>query len=226
MNHPAFYINILNTQHHHDDHDHAHDHQPDHPAPSAQAKRGKAIQDLLIEKGLLTADTVREAVERLDMQNTPTKGQQVVARAWADAEFKARLLKDAKTAVAEMDIDVEAPNLVAVENTDTVHNVVVCTLCSCYPTTLLGLSPAWYKSLEYRSRVVSKPRPVLAEFGLELDSDMQIQVYDSTANMRYLVVPQRPEGTEGMTEEELADLVTRDSMIGVAKARSPEVEAV
>jgi nitrile hydratase len=212
------------SEHQDDDHEHhehhIHPNQPDHPAPSEQAKRGIAIQALLIEKGLLTADQVREAVERLDMQNTPTKGQQVVAKAWVDSEFKTRLLADAKNAVAEMDIDVEAPNLVAVENTDTVHNVVVCTLCSCYPTTLLGLSPAWYKSLEYRSRVVSEPRPVLQEFGLELDSGVQIQVYDSTANMRYLVVPQRPEGTEGLIEEELAELVTRDSMLGVAKARS------
>lgn len=204
------------------DHNHAHDHQPDHLAPTEQAKRGMAIQMLLIEKGLITADAVREAVERLDMQNTPTKGQQVVARAWVDADFKARLLDNAKTAIAEMDIDVEAPNLVAIENTDTAHNVVVCTLCSCYPTALLGLSPAWYKSLEYRSRVVSEPRDVLKGFGLELDADVQIQVYDSTANMRYLVVPQRPEGMEGLSEAELAGLVTRDSMIGVAKARAPE----
>ena len=177
------------SEHHHEDHNHAHDHQPDHPDPSEQAKRGIAIQALLIEKGLLTADAVRDAVERLDMQNTPTKGQKVVARAWVDPDFTARWLKDAKSAVAEMEIDVEAPYLVAIENTDTVHNVVVCTLCSCYPTALLGLSPAWYKSLEYRSRVVSEPRPVLQEFGLELGSDVQIQVYDSTADMRYLVVP-------------------------------------
>lgn len=218
------------SEHHHDDHDHhehhVHPNQPDHAEPSAQAKRGIAIQALLIEKGLLTADNVREEVERLDMSNTPTKGQQVVARAWTDPDFKARLLADAKLAIAEMDIDVEAPNLVAVENTDTFHNVVVCTLCSCYPTSLLGLPPAWYKGLEYRSRAVSEPRSVLSEFGLELDGDVEIGVYDSTANMRYLVIPQRPEDTEGLTEAELADLVTRDSMVGVAKARSPEAATV
>ncbi len=210
------------SEHHHDDRDH----QPDHPEPSAQARRGMAIQALLIEKGLLAADRIREAVERLDMQNTPAKGQKVVARAWVDSDFKARLLENAKTAIAELDMDVEAPHLVAVENTATMHNVVVCTLCSCYPTALLGLSPAWYKSLAYRSRVVAEPRSILAEFGLELDDDVQIRVYDSTADMRYLVVPQRPEDTEGLTEAELADLVTRDSMIGVAKARSPEAATV
>ncbi|MCZ6635093.1 MAG: nitrile hydratase subunit alpha [bacterium] len=207
-------------------HDHSRDPQPDHPEPGPQARRGMAIQALLIEKGHLTADKVREAVERLDMQNTPARGQQVVARAWTDPDFKARLLENAKIAIADLDIDVEAPNLVAVENTDKIHNVVVCTLCSCYPTALLGLSPAWYKSLEYRSRAVSEPRNVLKEFGLKLDPDVQIRVYDSTANMRYLVVSQRPSGTGDLTEEELADLVTRDSMIGVARARSPEPTTV
>ena len=201
---------------------HTHDHQADHPEPGLQARRGMAIQALLIEKGHLTADKVREVVERLDMQNTYARGQQVVARAWTDSDFKTRLLENAKTAIADLDIDIEAPNLVAVENTENIHNVVVCTLCSCYPTSLLGLSPAWYKSLEYRSRAVSEPRSALKEFGLELDPDVQIRVYDSTADMRYLVLPQRPSGTENLTEEELVDLVTRDSMIGVAKAVSPE----
>ncbi len=204
------------------DHDHDQTHQPDHPEPGPQARRGMAIQALLVEKGHLTVDQVRRAVERLDMQNSPARGQKVVAKAWVDPDFKARLLEDARVAIADLNIDIQAPNLVAVENTDSIHNVVVCTLCSCYPTGLLGLSPAWYKSLEYRSRVVVEPQSVLQEFGLELDPDVEVRVYDSTADMRYLVVPQRPSDTEGMSEAELAELVTRDSMIGVARARSPE----
>ena len=200
---------------HNHDHDHVRTHQPDHPEPSPQARRGMAIQALLIEKGHLSADQVPRAVERLDMQNSPARGRQVVAKAWTNPDFKARLLDDARAAIADLDIDIQAPNLVAVENTDSVHNVVVCTLCSCYPTGLLGLSPAWYKSLEYRSRVVVEPRSVLREFGLGLDPNVEIRVYDSTADMRYLVVPKRPSGAEGMSEAELAELVTRDSMIGV-----------
>ncbi len=184
-------------------------------------KRTYAIQALLIEKGIITADEVRRAVEDMDSR-TPALGARVVARAWVDPAFKARLLSDAKAAVAELGIDVSPLSvLVAVENTEKVHHVVVCTLCSCYPRSILGLPPDWYKSLNYRSRVVADPRGVLKEFGLELDPDVEVRVLDSTADMRYLVIPARPPGTENMSEEELAGLVTRDSMIGVAKARNP-----
>ena len=150
----------------------------------------------------------------------------MIARAWVDPEFKARLLHDAKAAVAELGYDSgEAPVLVAVENNPQVHNVVVCTLCSCYPRALLGLPPDWYKSLNYRSRVVIDPRGVLKEFGLELEPGVEVRVYDSSADMRYLVIPERPAGTEHLSEAELANLVTRDSMIGVTKARAPEQHA-
>jgi nitrile hydratase len=184
-------------------------------------KRTYAIQALLIEKGIITADEVRRAVEDMDSR-TPALGAKVIARAWVDPAFKACLLADAKVAVAELGIDVSPLSvLVAVENTERVHHVVVCTLCSCYPRSILGLPPDWYKSLNYRARVVVDPRGVLKEFGLELDPDVEVRVLDSTADMRYLVIPARPPGTEHMSEEELANLVTRDSMIGVAKARTP-----
>ena len=185
-------------------------------------KRVYAIQSLLVEKGIVTADEVRRAVEDMDSR-TPALGAKVVARAWVDPAFKARLLADAKAAVAELGIDTGTlSTLVAIENTARVHNVVVCTLCSCYPRPILGLPPDWYKSLHYRSRVVVDPRGVLKEFGLELEPDVEVRVYDSTADMRYLVIPARPPGTEPMSEEELAGLVTRDSMIGVARARTPD----
>ena len=184
-------------------------------------QRVEAIQALLIEKGLLSADDVRRAVEDMDAR-TPAVGARVIARAWVDAHFKQHLLADAKAAIATLDIDVDTwSTLVAVENTPTLHNVVVCTLCSCYPRSLLGVPPDWYKSLNYRARVVKEPRTVLKEFGLALTPDIEVRVYDSTADMRYLVIPQRPAGTEGMREEALAELVTRDSMIGVTPAREP-----
>jgi nitrile hydratase len=185
------------------------------------AKRVRAMQALLMEKGIVTADELRQQEEVLDAVS-PAMGAQVVARAWVDAAFKDRLLADAKSAVEELGFAVDQlTTLVAIENTETIHNVVVCTLCSCYPRTLLGLPPAWYKSLQYRSRVVVDPRGVLQEVGLELDPDIEVRVYDSTADMRYLVVPERPPGTEGMSEAELAELVTRDSMIGVTKVQTP-----
>lgn len=184
-------------------------------------KRTYAIQSLLTEKGIITADEVRRTVEDMDSR-TPALGAKVVARAWVDSDFKARLLSDAKSATAKLGIDLGSlSTLVAIENTDKVHNVVVCTLCSCYPRALLGLPPDWYKSLNYRSRMVVDPRSVLKEFGLKLDPDVELRVYDSTADMRYLIIPARPPGTEQMSEAELATLVTRDSMIGVAKARKP-----
>jgi len=177
---------------------------------------------LLIEKGVVTADEVRRTVEEMDARS-PAMGAKIVARAWVDPAFKARLLADTKAAVAEMGVDTGSLiKIVAVENTDTLHNVVVCTLCSCYPRAILGLPPDWYKSLNYRSRVVKEPRAVLQEFGLELDVDTEVRVYDSTADMRYLVIPARPAGTEGLSEDQLAPLVTRDSMIGVARARTPQ----
>jgi nitrile hydratase alpha subunit len=203
--------------HNHDDHapiTHAHD-------PSSHEKRAWAIQSLLVEKGVLSADEIRQAIEYMDAR-TPALGARIVARAWIDSAFKARLLADAKAACTELSIDTGSlAALVAVENTDTVHNVVVCTLCSCYPRAILGLPPDWYKSLNYRSRVVKDPRGVLKEFGLTLAPEIEVRVYDSTADMRYLIIPARPSGTEGMKEEGLAQLVTRDSMIGVAKARIP-----
>ena len=156
-------------------------------------------------------------------ERTPALGAKVIARAWVDPAFKARLLTDAKSACAEVGVDAGTlAQIVAIENTDNVHNVVVCTLCSCYPRSILGLPPDWYKSLSYRSRVVQEPRSVLREFGLELPQSVEVRVYDSTADMRYLVIPARPPGTEDLSEAELAALITRDSMIGVAKARGPE----
>jgi nitrile hydratase len=206
------------------EHDHSHDaHAPitEKEELTYYEKRVQAIQTLLIEKGVVTADEVRRAVEEMDAR-TPAMGAKIIARAWVDPAFKARLLADTKSAVAEMGVDTGSLiKIVAVENIDKLHNVVVCTLCSCYPRAILGIPPDWYKSLNYRSRVVKDPRGVLHEFGLDLDPDVEVRVYDSTADMRYLVIPARPAGTEGMSEDELATLVTRDSMIGVAKARTP-----
>jgi len=170
---------------------------------------------------VITREAVRQGVDWL-VSRSPADGSRLVARAWADPEFKERLLSDAREAALEVGLDPgPSPKVVAVENTDDVHHIVVCTLCSCYPRALLGPPPAWYKSLPYRSRAVSEPRAVLAEFGVELESDVELRVLDSTADVRYLVVPRRPEGTEGLTEDELAALVTRDSMIGVAQPPAP-----
>lgn len=209
----------------HDGHDHEREHAPhatardDHELTYYE-KRTVAIQALLIEKGVLAADEVRRQVEDMDSR-TPAQGARVVARAWVDPAFKARLLADAKAAVAELGIDAGAIPLKVVENTERVHHLVVCTLCSCYPRAILGLPPDWYKSLNYRSRAITDPRGVLKEFGTELDPNVEVRVLDSTADMRYLVIPARPAGTESMSEDELAELVTRDSMIGVAQARTP-----
>lgn len=209
----------------HDD-GHGHDHGPhapirdDHEA-TYYAKRAAAIQAVLVDKGILTADEVRRELEEMDSR-TPAHGARVVARAWVDPAFKARLLADAKAAVAELGIDAGTlPVVKAVENTDRVHHLVVCTLCSCYPRAILGLPPDWYKSLPYRSRAVTDPRGVIMEFGTTLEPDVEVRVLDSTADIRYLVVPRRPPGTERLSEAELAALVTRDSMIGVAHARTP-----
>lgn len=218
--------------HHHDDvhdHDHAHDNAHDHAHPtrpddddglSYYRVMEMAVRELLIEKGILTAQDIRRAVEAMDAR-TPAQGARIVARAWVDPAFKARLLKDASAAVREMGIDVGPTHLVALENKPELHNVIVCTLCSCYPRMVMGPPPAWYKSRNYRSRTVREPRAVLREFGTEIPDDVELRVHDSTADMRYLVVPERPAGTDGWSEERLAALVTRDSMIGVARANEP-----
>ena len=186
-----------------------------------EAGRARALEELLLDKGVLTPEDVRARIDWL-VSRTPADGARLVARAWVDADFKSRLLADAREAALELDLDPgPSPVVEAVENTDQVHHLVVCTLCSCYPRALLGPPPAWYKSLPYRSRAVSDPRGVLREFGLELDPEVELRVLDSTADIRYLVVPRRPSGTEEMSEEELARLVTRDSMIGVADPLAP-----
>jgi len=191
------------------------------PAQTDFERRVDAIQALLIEKGIITADGVRQAVEEMDSRG-PALGARVIAKAWVDPAFKARLLSNARAAIVELGVDIgSVAEIVAVENTEQVHHVVVCTLCSCYPRGLLGYPPDWYKSLNYRSRMVVDPRGVFKEFGLGLDPGVQVRVLDSTADIRYLVIPARPPGTEGISEEELATFVTRDSMIGVAQARMP-----
>jgi nitrile hydratase subunit alpha len=179
-----------------------------------------SLRELLVEKGVLTNEQVDAAVEDM-RQRTPERGAEVVARAWVDAEFKARLLQNGTNACEELGLDVPALKLLVVENTPQLHNAIVCTLCSCYPRMLLGIPPEWYKSRNYRSRMVREPRAVLAEFGLALSEKIQIRVHDSTADMRYLVLPMRPAGTDGWSEERLAGLVTRDSMIGVSLATDP-----
>ena len=207
------------------EHPHVHDHPHEpigHDGEPAAAARVRALEELLVEKGVVTRESVRQGVDWL-VSRSPADGARLVARAWVDPRFKERLLADARAAADELGLDAgPSPKVVAVENTDELHNMVVCTLCSCYPRALLGPPPAWYKSLPYRSRAVSEPRAVLAEFGVELDPDVELHVLDSTADVRYLVVPQRPKGTDGLDEKALAALVTRDSMIGVAQPRATE----
>jgi nitrile hydratase len=211
-------------------HDHDHDHTQDHahvhrypPRPDQDdtltyyRAMEAAVRELLIDKGVLTAEDVRRQVENMDGRNAG-RGATMVARAWLDPAYKQRMLASGSEAAEEIGLDVGPLKLVVVENTPTVHNVIVCTLCSCYPRMLLGLPPDWYKSRNYRSRVVREPRTVLAEFGTVIPEDVLIRVHDSTADMRYLVAPRRPKGTENWSEAELARLVTRDSMIGVALA--------
>lgn len=188
----------------------------------------EAIRQILVEKGIIAADAVRRLIEQMDARSE-TIGGKIVARAWVDPAFKQRLLANAKEAIAELGLpevipEVDAAQLIVVENTATVHNVVVCTLCSCYPRTLLGMPPEWYKSKAYRSRVVREPRAVLKAFGTELPADVTVRVHDSNADMRYLVLPMRPAGTEGWSEDALARIVTRDCMVGVTVPRVP-VEA-
>jgi nitrile hydratase len=203
-----------------------HPHRHDHPhAPAGPAEDGEyalmaeALRELLIEKGVFTAEELRQQIERMDSRG-PALGARMVARAWVDPAYKQRLLKDGSAAAEELlDISVAPLRLIVVENTPRLHNMIVCTLCSCYPRNVLGLPPDWYKSRPYRSRAVSEPRAVLAEFGTVLPDDVEVRVHDSTADMRYLVLPMRPAGTEGWSEEKLAALVTRDAMIGVTVPR-------
>jgi nitrile hydratase len=201
-------------------HDHDHDPITTVSEPPAAA-RVRALAELLVEKGVLEQEDIRRRIDWL-VSRTPHHGARLVAKAWVDPSFKAQLLADARLAALDLGLDPgEAPRVVALENTDTVHHMVVCTLCSCYPKALLGPPPDWYKSLPYRSRAVSDPRGVLREFGVELDDEVEVRVVDSTADIRYLVVPRRPPGTESLDEDALAGIVTRDAMIGVAQPVTP-----
>ncbi|MGH7907560.1 MAG: nitrile hydratase subunit alpha [Candidatus Binataceae bacterium] len=204
----------------HQDRAHKHEHKHDeHQAELAQ--RVKALESLLVSKGLIDTDALDLIVDTYENRLGPRNGAKMVARAWMDPAFKKRLMESGTAAMAEVGFPpgVEGANLVVIENTPKVHNMVVCTLCSCYPWPVLGLPPVWYKSVAYRSRAVSDPRGVLAEFKADIPEDVEIRVWDSSAEVRYLVLPMRPEGTDKMSEEELAELVTRDSMIGVGLPR-------
>ncbi len=207
------------SDHHSHDHDHPHEPHPYQPdiedTPYTHHQiMAEAVGELLIEKGVISADELRAMIELIDSKS-PAEGSRVIARAWVDPSFKARVLENVNEAAEELGIDPGTIPIRAVENTDTVHNVIVCTLCSCYPRLLIGLPPDWYKSRSYRSRAVREPRAVLKEFGTHIGDDVEVRVHDSTADLRYLVIPKRPKGTENKTEDELAALVTRDSMIGV-----------
>ena len=202
-------------------HDHGHDHDHDHPGTTPDANEtgyyelmAEAMKELLIEKGVVSADDVRRNLEFLDSRD-PAEGAKIIARAWTDEDFKKRLLEDGTKAVGEMGFPMGDAVLIVVENTDDVHNMIVCTLCSCYPRTVLGLPPDWYKSKSYRARAVVEPRSVLKEFGTELPDDKTVRVHDSNADMRYLVLPEQPAGTEGWSAEQLTAIVTRDAMVGV-----------
>ena len=199
-----------NHSHQNHEHDHAHSHLPSDPE-----LRVKAIETLLLSKGLIDPNTLDELIDTYENNIGPQNGAKVVAKAWVDEDYKKRLLEDATSAIRELSYQGrQGENMVVVENTPETHNVVVCTLCSCYPWPVLGIPPTWYKSDEYRSRAVREPRKVLSEFGLNIDSKVQIKVWDSTAELRYLVLPMRPIGSENMSEVQLAKLVTRNSMIG------------
>ena len=216
--------------HDHHDHDHVHPeglspsghpYRADNDAPLSYWQRMEiAVRELLVEKGHVTPAEIAAQIDAMDARS-PANGAAVVARAWTDPAFKARLLENASEASREMGFDIGPLHLIAVENTQDTHNLIVCTLCSCYPRNLLGLPPDWYKTRAYRSRAVREPRAVLREFGLDLPDHVTVRVHDSTADMRYIVLPARPRGTDGMTEADLAALVTRDSMIGTGVPRQP-----
>jgi len=203
------------------DHDHDHDHsrtfQPDHAEPTSDGARiGLALRELLIEAGHYTPEEEQVVIAAMQ-KASPADGGRIVARAWTDPEYKERLLANGAAAIRELGYELEPYEFTVMENDDTTHNVIVCTLCSCYPRSLLGMSPAWYKSASYRARIVREPRAVLAEFGVELTEDVNVRVHDSTAELRYMVLPQRPHGTDNWAEEELAALITRDSLIGTQR---------
>ena len=209
-----------NVEHNHDEHHHHHHHSL---LPEEPELRVKAIETLLLNKGIIKSDTVNELIDTYENKIGPRNGAKVVAKAWVDPEYKKRLLENATKAIEELSYTGrQGEHMVVVENTPEVHNVVVCTLCSCYPWPVLGIPPTWYKSDEYRSRTVREPRKVLQEFGLELDLNTQIKVWDSTSEMRYLVLPMRPVGTEHLSENELESLVTRNSMIGTGLPEMPK----
>jgi nitrile hydratase len=216
-------------KHAHDHGDHVHDdHAPvnehDDGPPSEYEIMSRAMQEILEAKGVVTAEQIRRRMEQFE-EDFPYRGSRVVARAWIDPEFKKRLLEDGRAACAEMGIELEAERLIAVENTPEVHNMIVCTLCSCYPRALLGMPPTWYKSRNYRSRVVFEPRSVLREFGTILPDNVTVRVHDSNADMRYVVIPMRPAGTEAWSESELAEILTRDTLVGVTLPRARRAES-
>lgn len=199
------------------DHDHSRTFQPDHAEPHSEGARvGLALRELLIEAGHYTPEE-EQAVIAAMQDASPRDGGRIAARAWTDPDYKARLLANGAAAIRELGYEIEPYEFTVMENDASTHNVIVCTLCSCYPRSLLGMSPAWYKSASYRARVVREPRAVLAEFGVELGDDVDVHVHDSTAELRYMVLPQRPDNTAGWSEEKLADLVTRDSLIGTQR---------
>jgi nitrile hydratase len=204
-------------------HDHHHEHQHDHQdVPSDLTLRVKALESLLVEKGLVDPAALDALIDTYQHKVGPRNGARVVAHAWVDPAYRQRLLSDASAAIAELGYSGrQGEHMLVLENTPRIHNLVVCTLCSCYPWSVLGLPPVWYKSAPYRSRAVIDPRGVLREFGLDLPEDVEVRVWDSTAELRYLVLPERPGGTENLTEEALAALVTRDAMVGVAKVATP-----
>jgi len=217
---------VSQDREHHHDQAHHHHHEEElapHGSPLTDLQlRVRALESLLVDKGLVDPAALDVLIDTYETKIGPRNGANVVARAWVDPEYKKCLLADASAAIAELGyIGRQGEDMVALENTQKVHNMVVCTLCSCYPWPVLGLPPVWYKSAPYRTRAVIDPRGVLREFGLELPDDVEVRVFDSTAELRYLVIPERPAGTEGMTEQQLAELVTRDSMIGVAKVKVP-----
>ena len=203
-----------------------HSRNAEHDTQSYPALRTMAIESLLIEKGLISSDAIDARVQAYERDIGPLNGAKVVARAWTQPDYKARLLANGTAAIAELGFaGSQGAEIVVLENTPQVHNLVVCTLCSCYPWPVLGLPPRWYKSDAYRARAVIEPRAVLKEFGLELDESVEVRVWDSNSDIRYMVLPQRPDGADGMSETELTALVSRDSMIGVAKADTPSVAA-
>ena len=209
----------------HDHHDHlspsGHPYRPDNDTELTYWQQMEiAIREILVEKGVTTAAEINAQIAAMDARS-PADGAAVVARAWVDPDFRDRLLENGTKAASELGFDIGPMKLIAVENTAETHNIVVCTLCSCYPRNLLGLPPDWYKSRAYRSRTVREPRSVLTEFGVTLPAHVKVRVHDSTADMRYVVIPARPDGTDGMSESDLAALVTRDSMIGTGIAKSP-----